>query len=137
MSKKKFRIRFQTLDETLEDFKKDWKELEKGRKPSRLVTSEEPMLMLDHSMFPKVFSSERLRIIQTIREKSPNSVSALASLLGREQANVHRDVHFLADLGILELIRIKEEGKPEIVRPEFKWSGFDIDMSGGAAISAA
>jgi predicted transcriptional regulator len=137
MSKKKFKIRFQSIGESLGDFKRDWKDLEKCGKPSRLVASGEPTLMLDYAMFPKIFSSERLRIIHTIRESKPDSVSALASTLGREQANVHRDVHFLAELGILELTRVKEEGKPETVRPEFKWSGFDIDMTGGAAISAA
>lgn len=137
MRKKKFRIKLQTLDESFQDFKSDWKSIEKGQKPSRLIASDEPVLMLDHAMFAKVFSSERLRVIQTIRTKKPSSVSALAVLLEREQANVHRDVHFLAELGILELSRIKEEGKPESVRPEFKWSGFDIEVTGNETTSAA
>ncbi|MGK5084663.1 hypothetical protein WDW37_15310 [Bdellovibrionota bacterium FG-1] len=128
MNAGKLKIRFQTLDQTFGDFKEDWKAVEKGGKPSKCGTTASPLLMMDYSMFPKVFSTERLRIIHTIQEKRPTSVSELAQILEREQANVHRDVHFLAELGILELTRVKEEGKPEAVRPEFKWAGFDIEM---------
>ena len=128
MNASKFKIKFQKIDQTFGDFKEDWKTIEKGGKPSKLGTSGEPLLMMDYSMFPKVFSTERLRIIHTIQEKHPVSVSELAEILGREQANVHRDVHFLAELGILELTRVKEDGKQEAVRPEFNWAGFDIEM---------
>jgi predicted transcriptional regulator len=128
MNTKKFRIRFQMLDQSFGDFKEDWKAVEKGKKPSKLVSSEASLLMMDYSMFPKVFSTERLRVIHTIQERRPASVSELAEMLEREQANVHRDVHFLAELGILELTRVKEEGKPESVRPDFHWAGFDIEM---------
>lgn len=128
MKARKLKIRFQSLWQSMSDFKDDWKSIEKGGKPTRLATTEEPLLLMDYSMFPKVFSTERLRIIHMIQERRPASVSELAEMLGREQANVHRDVHFLAELGILELTRVKEEGKPEAVRPEFNWTGFDIEM---------
>lgn len=128
MSARKFKIRFQPLYQTFSDFKNDWKAVGKGKKPSKLGASDAPLLMVDYSMFPKIFSTERLRIIHTIQDKRPASVSELAEILGREQANVHRDVHFLAGLGILELARIKEQGKPEAVRPEFHWDGFEIEM---------
>ncbi len=128
MKRVKFRIRLQTLDQTFRDFKNDWKKIEKRSKPAKLASTDEPLVMMDHSMFTKIFSPERLRIIHTIQEKHPTSVSELASMLDREQANVHRDVHFLAELGILDLKRIKEEGKQEAVVPEFNWAGFDIEM---------
>lgn len=136
----KFKIRVQTLGQTFEDFKSDWKAIGKGQKPSRLGAKKEPLIMVDHAMFAKIFSPERLKIIHTIQEKRPKSVTDLAEILNREQPNVHRDVHFLADLGILELTRIKSEGKTEVVRPDFNWAGFDIEMeekprnrAGGAA----
>lgn len=128
MRAKKFRVIFQSVNETLDQFEKDWKVIQKGGKPSRLVATDEPFLMIDYPMFPKIFSTERLRIIHTIQEKHPVSVSALAEILGREQANVHRDVHFLAEFGILDLKRVKEEGKPENVKPEFNWAGFEIEI---------
>lgn len=128
MKKRKFKIRFQTLDQTFGDFKQGWKAAEAGEPPSTLVASDVPLLMMDFSMFSKVFSSERLRIIHTIQSRHPRSVSELAEILEREQANVHRDVHYLAELGILDLKRIKVEGRPETVQPEFNWTGFEIEM---------
>jgi predicted transcriptional regulator len=128
MRAKKFKIRLQPMKHTLDQFKEDWKAIEKGSAP-KLVAKEPVLLFSDLGMVSKVLSQERLRLIQMIREKHPASVSELAVMLGRAQANVHRDVHYLAELGILELKRIKEEGKPEAVQPEFNWSGFDIEMA--------
>lgn len=128
MKLKKFKIRFQSVNETLDQFEDDWKDIGKGGKPTKLTATGDPFLMMDYSMFSKVFSTERLRIIHTIQEKQPISVSKLAEMLGREQANVHRDVHFLAELGILDLTRVKIEGRQEAVRPEFNWAGFDIEV---------
>jgi len=112
----------------MNQFEDDWKAIEKGGKASKLVVGSVPCLMMEYGMFSKIFSPERLRIIDTIQVRHPSSVSELAEILGREQANVHRDVHYLAELGILELKRVKEEGKAEAVQPEFKWGGFEIEM---------
>lgn len=128
MSKKKFKIRFQSVNDTMTQFEDDWKAIEKGGKPSKLVSGIPPYLIMEYAMFSKIFSPERLRIIDTIQGRHPASVSELAEILGREQANVHRDVHYLAELGILELKRLKEEGKAEVVQPEFNWGGFEIEM---------
>ncbi len=128
MSTNKFKIRFQSVNDTMDQFKNDWKAIEKGSRPSKLVAGTTPCLIMEYAMFAKIFSPERLRIIDTIQSRHPASVSELADLLGREQANVHRDVHYLAELGILELKRVKEEGKAEVVQPEFNWNGFDIEM---------
>lgn len=129
MKAKKFKIRFQTLNQTLDQFEDDWHAVGAGKKPK---LSEAVLYFSDLGMVSKVLSQERLRLIQMIREKKPKSVNELAQMLERAQANVHRDVHYLAELGILELTRIKEDGKAEAVRPEFNWSGFDIDMDEAA-----
>ena len=48
-------------------------------------------------------------------------------MLGRAQSNVQKDVHELAELGILELERsVKKGQKKETVQPKFEWDGFDI-----------
>ena len=127
MIAKKFKIRLQTLNSTLDQFESDWKNIGDGKKP--LLAEDAVLYFADLGMVSKVLSQERLRLIQMVREKSPTSVNELAHLLERAQANVHRDVHYLAELGILELKRIKVEGKAESVQPEFKWSGFDIDLA--------
>ena len=57
-------------------------------------------------------------------------IASGGKLLDRAQANVHKDVHYLARLGILDLKRIKIPGKKtETVQPRCRWSGFDIDLA--------
>jgi len=84
----------------------------------------------DISWLAKIFSPERMRLMLAIRDHQPESVYELAKLLDRAPANVLRDVHELKDLGILELKKSRREGrKQEILRPEFNWDGFEVQMS--------
>ncbi len=129
MKAKKFKIKLQSLKQTLDQFEKDWKRVGDRKKPH---LSDAVLYFTDLGMISKVLSQERLRLIQMIRERKPKSVNELAQFLGRAQANVHRDVHHLAELGILDLTRVKTEGKAQVVRPEFKWAGFDIELDSAA-----
>ena len=123
MLAKKFKIKIQSLDEFGADFIKSWKAAEK-----RELKSEELILSFsDVSQLTKILSLERLRLIQMVREKKPESISQLATYLRRAQSNVQKDVYELADLGVLELKRTSKRGqKKERVQPQFKWAGFDI-----------
>lgn len=125
MRSRKFRIKIQSPQETLDEVEKTWKLLAGGKgKGNEDVTT---LCFSDLSMVAKVFSSERLRLLQVIKDKQPTSVNQLATLLGRSQQNVHKDVHYLAELGIIELKRTRKKGqKKESVQPEFLWDGFDI-----------
>jgi len=58
----------------------------------------------------KILTRERLRLLQIIREKTPESISELARILRRKESNVHNDVTFLEGIGLLEL----KEGKDHI-----------------------
>jgi predicted transcriptional regulator len=128
MKAKKFRIKIQTARETLNEFERTWELLSSGKKLP--IDDDVALCFSDLGMVSKVLSSERLRLIQMVREKKPKSVNELASLLERSQTNVHKDVHYLADLGILDLKRVKIRGsKAEAVQPTCKWSGFDIDLA--------
>jgi predicted transcriptional regulator len=129
MKAKRFKIKIQSTKEFFDDFKKNWKLVSSGKAGN--PTDDEVVLGFSNlSMVAKVLSSERLRLIQMVREKKPSSVNELAILLERSQTNVHKDVHYLADLGILDLKRVKiRGGKAEAVQPRCKWSGFDIDLA--------
>lgn len=50
----------------------------------------------------KILTSERIRLLQVIREKKPGSISELARLLNRSQSNVSNDVKYLEGIGLLE-----------------------------------
>ncbi len=51
----------------------------------------------------KTLTSERIRLIQVIKEKKPESISELARILRRKQSNVYMDVIYLEGLGLIEL----------------------------------
>jgi predicted transcriptional regulator len=126
---KKFKIRLQSPKTTLDEFEKTWKLIAAGKGKSGLEENELVLYFSDLSMISKVLSPERLRLIQTVQEKKPESVNQLAILLGRAQANVHKDVHYLKELGILELKKRRQRGKTESVQPRFTWAGFDIELA--------
>ena len=109
----------------MEDFKEAWKLAEKGRlddQPYDLV-----IIFPDISYLSKIFSPERLRLIMVIRESKPESVYQLAKILERQLRNVQKDVHELAELGIIQLKKTRKKGqKREYFHPEYNWDGFDI-----------
>jgi len=56
----------------------------------------------------KVLTNERIRLLQMIREKKPESISELARFLDRSQSNVSNDVKYLEGIGLLELEEKKD-----------------------------
>lgn len=125
MKAKKFKIKIQSLEDFKGDFGRAWRAAERGKEwdpDYDLVLS-----FQDVSSLSRVFSPERLRIIQTVRKKAPASIRELARLLDRSQPNVQKDVQDLADLGILELKRTKSSGqRQESLKPHCPWDEFDV-----------
>jgi len=125
MKVKKFKIKIQTHEQFRDDVIKTWKMTEKGKQSEEgydLVLS-----FPDLSWLSKILSPERLRMIQTIRDKKPESIYQLAKLLSRTATNVQKDVHDLAGYGIIELKKTRKKGqKRESLHPEYNWDGFDI-----------
>ena len=77
----------------------------------------------------KVLSAPRLEILARIPVLRPKSIAALARGLKRDFKNVHADVMFLADLGLIEL---KEEGKRRTSIPVARFGGIDVDLGAAA-----
>lgn len=125
MKLRKFKIKIQSMDKYFNEFRDAWKKASKEKK-----TDTEFDLSLnfsDISQLNKVFSTQRLRIIEAIKRKRPNSIRELSKILDREQSNVQRDVQELANLGVIQLKRIRQKGqKRESLRPEYHWDVFEI-----------
>jgi predicted transcriptional regulator len=125
MKAKKFKIKIQSLEDFKGDFAQAWKAAEGGKEwdPGYdLVLS-----FQDASSLSRVFSPERIRIIQTVREKKPASIRELARLLKRAQPNVQKDVQDLANLGVLELKKTKGGGQKQgPLKPHCPWDEFDV-----------
>lgn len=125
MKAKRFKVKIMSLEQSGKEFVKAWKMTEKGEAYER--DYDMVLTFPDLAWIAKVLSPERVRLIQTIRDKKPTSIRQLAKLLDRAQQNVQRDVQELADLGIVELKRVRKKGqKRESLQPEFNWDGFDI-----------
>lgn len=57
----------------------------------------------------KILTRERIRLLHTIREEKPESISELARMLGRKESNVHNDLTFLEGIGLLEIRKGKNK----------------------------
>ncbi len=125
MKTRKFKIRIKSpTDSVGSHIKQSLKLAEKGllKKDYDLTLS-----FPDLSWLSKVFSPERMRLLQVVRKQQPESIYQLAKILNRQLPNVQRDVYELAEFGILELKKIKnKDSKRTRVQPCFDWAGFDI-----------
>lgn len=130
MKARKIKIQLQSPKSALDEFVRvaEGAASRKGKAkgPKKVKKEEEIVLCFeDLSVFAKVFSPERLRLLRMVREKKPSTLNELARLLQRDYPNVYNDVRFLAEQGILELEEKPGRGRGTI-RPTFDWDGFDI-----------
>ncbi|MGK5086554.1 hypothetical protein WDW86_03270 [Bdellovibrionota bacterium FG-2] len=130
MKAKKIRIQLQPAQAVLDEFVANAEAMahRKHKTPTRTKSKKDDEIVLcfeDLSVFAKVFSPERLRLLRTVRDKKPASLNELAKILGRDYPNVYNDARFLAEQGILDLQEKPGRGRGT-VKPTFDWNGFDI-----------
>src|SRR3989338_4494586 len=65
----------------------------------------------------QVLSNEKARILHAIKTKSPNSIYALAKILGRDFKSVNDDLKLLERFGFIDLIAQKT-GKRSRLKPQ-------------------
>ena len=124
MKSRKFKIKIRSTEEWKKETIQHWKSAERGE-PDRDRDYELVLGLPDISSLSKIFSPERIRLIQAVREHKPKSILHLSQILDRAQPNVQKDVRELADMGILELQKGEGE-KTETLQPRFNWDGFDV-----------
>ena len=103
MKVKNVRLEIQAEGEFISEIKQDLKNRKRrGRK--------EPLNALFESMktMRSFITDERLRILRTIKKYSPESIYELAKILKRDTKNVSDDIHFLSDLGLIEIKESKD-----------------------------
>jgi predicted transcriptional regulator len=92
-------VQIKSLDESLDEFV----EVAKAVKAGKRVEPRKGTYVADVETARAIFTVGRMKIIQVLKFKSPQSIYALAKLLDRDFKNVHEDVTFLAQLGILKI----------------------------------
>lgn len=103
MKIKNVRLDIQSEDEFIAEAKEAMKAVVKGKtvKPQSVISFESLKTMR------KFITDERLRILKAIRKYKPDSIYALAKILHRDTKNVTDDVHYLAELGLIEIKKTK------------------------------
>ena len=109
--------------ESFEDGLKHFGEIyEKARKGEN-VEPEKTLSFVNLGVMKQILTTERLRLLKLIKEKSPKTIYELAKLAQRPYANVFRDVKKLAEMGLIDLS--KENGS---VRPIGKYDELKISL---------
>lgn len=107
MKVKNVRLEVQTEDKFISEIKRDMKKIAKGKSIKNRSTISFESLKAMRSFI----TDERLRILRTIKEYSPESIYELAKILKRDTKNVSDDIHFLSNLGLIEIKESKDGRK--------------------------
>ena len=76
-----------------------------------------------------LLSNERARILHIIKDSHPESVYALAKLLGRDFKSVRKDITLLQHFGILRLVKTAKKGhKRQSLRPILQLDTLQINI---------
>lgn len=120
MKAKKAKIILQSVD----DIKREWTAALKGKVKSTPKGDE--IIVTGLETIAKIFSKTRMEILQAIIAKKPQSIYELAKIVNRDFKNVHSDVQFLSEVG---LIRLKETGDSRNgLKPIAKYSGIELEL---------
>lgn len=107
MKVRNIKITIKSDAEFFKEVKNVWKKLEQGEK----VKKHEGISFESLETMRKVLTEERLRILKIIKKYHPGSIYELAKILKRDTKNVSDDVHYLAELGLIEIEKGKSNGR--------------------------
>ena len=112
MKVKNVTIGVKSVEAVLESAKKVMKKLERGENARK---SKPGIYFESLEVMRKAITPERVKMLKVIKEKHPESIYELAKLLRRNLKNVSDDVHYLADLGLIELEKGKSNGREKTI----------------------
>ena len=120
MKLKKVRIVVEGADAT----SRRWADAIKGKRARAAASA--IISVPSWEVLARVLSAPRLEILAAVPALLPASIAALARALKRDFKNVHADVRFLADVGLLEL---REEGGRGTLVPTPLYSEIDLPFA--------
>jgi predicted transcriptional regulator len=86
-----------------------FKEAEKGKTQSRKI------VLNSVSDLSGILTKERIKLLKTIKEKKPASITGLAKEVGRDRRNVVSDLRYLEGFGLVEVeAKKKKKGAKEL-----------------------
>ena len=109
----------------VESVKTEWARAFKGK--SHSVQLKGTIVFTSLSAIAKALSPVRLELLGVILKQKPNSIYALAKLVGRDFKNVYSDTKILEEIGLVDLKH--SESRRDSIRPVAKYSGFELDLA--------
>lgn len=80
---------------------------------------EETEIAYDYKVHRRLFSDRIIKILSALSSKNFNSISELARFLGRDVANVYKDLKWLEEMGFVSLERIGKNVIPRLLVIEY------------------
>lgn len=87
----------------IEGVKKDMEHIADGMK----VEHESVISFESIAVMKKFITDERVRVLKAIKNYKPASIYELAKILQRDAKNVSNDVHYLSELGLIDIEKQK------------------------------
>ncbi|MEW6418923.1 MAG: hypothetical protein AB1480_12515 [Nitrospirota bacterium] len=103
---KNVKIGIRGLREGLEEFAKVAEAIERGESPKK---KRHGVYFENIDTMRKVLTDKRLTLLKAIKEKHPSSIYELAKIVDRDFKNVSDDLKYLAEIGLVELKKSKED----------------------------
>lgn len=108
----------------LEDVKNRWKKAIRGE--IKYIQKKNEIVFLSFESASKVFSKNRMEILQTITREKPSSIYELAKILNKDFKSVYTDVRYLSEM---ELIELQETDARNGLKPIALYSGIEFDWA--------
>ena len=107
----------------LSDLKEEMRRAFKGEFVG--VQKKNEIIFLNFESASKVFSKNKMQILQTIAQEQPQSIYELSKILSKDFKTVHTDVKYLETVGLIDLVQTDDVRNG--LRPVAKFSGIELD----------
>lgn len=107
----------------IEDVKAEMKKAFKGEFTG--IQKKNEIVFLNFESAAKVFSKNRMQILQVIAKEKPRSIYELAKLLDKDFKGVHTDVKYLNAVGLIDLKEM--DNSRNGLKPVALFSGIEFD----------
>ena len=121
---KNIEIVIESDEEFFQRAEKVFSDLDKKKLPSKL---KERLSFQNLDSFRKILTKQRLKVLHVIKHQHPKSIYELAKMTKRDMKNIRDDLSKLKELGLIELIKEKENKREPLI-PVTKYDKLQVSI---------
>jgi len=121
---KNIEIVIESDEEFFQRAQKVFSDLDKKKLPSKL---KERLSFQNLDSFRKILTKQRLKVLHVIKHQHPKSIYELAKMTKRDIKNIRDDLSKLKELGLIELIKEKENKREPLI-PITKYDKLQVSI---------